>query len=58
MFINTENLVGSIKIQSLTDEKYKFIQKLSDKELKDFTFLVAYIVGNDLKSRYTTINIG
>ena len=48
MFINTENLVSAIKIRSLTDEKYKFIQKLSDKELKDFAFLVAYIVANDL----------
>lgn len=51
MVINTESLVNSIKIQSLTDEKYKFIQKLSDKELKDFTFLVAYMIGKyvDLK---------
>lgn len=47
MCINTETLVSSIKIRSITDEKYKFIQKLSDKELKDFTFLVAYIIAND-----------
>lgn len=47
MCINTEAIVSSIKIRSITDEKYKFIQKLSDKELKDFTFLVAYIIAND-----------
>ena len=48
MFINTEELVKSIKVQSLTDRKYKFIQKLSDNELKDFAFLVAHIIANDL----------